>query len=231
MGKRKATEKEKPVHNFERLLHLDYLDFLSPAQKLAYSVYQQHDVVFLLGPAGTGKTHLAVAFALQELFEKSKSKIVLTRPIVEAGENLGYLPGTLNEKVDPYMMPLYDCINKITKGGQRDYVMSKIEIAPLAYMRGRTFSDSVCILDEAQNCTHEQLKLFLTRLGNGSKMVVTGDPEQSDLYSKTKTPLAMLVDLIQNLKGIGLVDFPEKYIVRHPLVGAILKRLKEAKDS
>lgn len=207
-----------------------YLEFLTPAQKLAWNVYQNHDVVFLTGPAGTGKSHLAVGFALQELFAGTKQNVVITRPIVEAGENLGFLPGTLDEKVDPYMMPLYDCLTKMVgrSGSQRSFVEERLEVAPLAYMRGRTFENSVCILDEAQNCTMAQLTLFLTRLGNGTKMIVTGDPDQSDLFHHSKCPLAVLMDMMATVDGIGTVEFPEAAIVRHPLVGKILRRLKEA---
>lgn len=210
-----------------------YIDFLTPAQKLAYTVYQQHDIMFMLGAAGTGKTHLATAFAIQELLGRTKENLVITRPIVEAGENLGFLPGTLNEKVDPYMAPLFDCIHKQVgkTGGQCDFIKSKVEVRPLAYMRGSTFENSVCILDEAQNCSKEQLILFLTRLGNGSKMIITGDPDQSDLFPKTKTPLAQMVDDISVVEGIGVVTFPEKYIVRHSLVTKILKRLRDIKDA
>ena len=208
-----------------------YLEFLTPAQKLAWNLYQQHDIIFLLGPAGTGKSHLAVAFALQDLFAGTKRNIVITRPIVEAGENLGFLPGTLDEKVDPYMMPLFDCLSKMVGkvGSQRQFVEERLEVAPLAYMRGRTFERSVCILDEAQNCSMAQLTLFLTRLGDDSKMIITGDPDQSDLYEKT--PLMDMVDMLSTIQGIGVVEFPEKYIVRHPLVSKILKKLKDKKIS
>lgn len=226
--KRKAEKQQDkaPKANESKVF---YLEFLTPAQKLAWNVYQNHDVVFLTGPAGTGKSHLAVGFALQELFAGTKQNVVITRPIVEAGENLGFLPGTLDEKVDPYMMPLYDCLSKMVgrAGSQRSFVEERLEVAPLAYMRGRTFEDSVCILDEAQNCTMAQLTLFLTRLGNGTKMIVTGDPDQSDLFHSTKTPLAELMEMLSTVDGIGSVEFPEKYIVRHPLVGKILKKLKD----
>lgn len=208
-----------------------YLEFLTPAQKLAWNVYQQHDVIFLTGPAGTGKSHLAVGFAMQELFAGTKQNVVITRPIVEAGENLGFLPGTLDEKVDPYMMPLYDCLSKMVgrAGSQRAFVEERLEVAPLAYMRGRTFEGSVCILDEAQNCTMAQLTMFLTRLGNGTKMIVTGDPDQSDLFRDGRCPLAELMGILQNVEGVGCVEFPESAIVRHPMVGRILRRLKECK--
>jgi len=229
MPRRKAERNPKPEKPMDRVF---YLEFLTPGQKLAWNIYQEHDITILLGPAGTGKSHLAVAFALQELFGGTKKNIVMTRPIVEAGENLGFLPGTLDEKVDPYITPLYDCLAKmIGKTGQtRAFVEERLEIAPLAYMRGRTFENSVVILDEAQNCTFSQLTLFLTRLGDGSKMVITGDPDQSDLFIGRRTPLMEMADLLATVEGVGLVEFPEKYIVRHPLVGKILKKIKEAKE-
>jgi len=176
---------------------------------------------------------LAVGFALQELFGGSKKNIIITRPIVEAGENLGFLPGSLEEKVDPYMMPLYDCLTKMVghAGPNRTLAEERIEVAPLAYMRGRSFTDAVVILDEAQNCTFEQLTMFLTRLGEGSKMVITGDPDQSDLYKVGKTPLMEMAEILSTVEGIGIVEFPEKYIVRHPLVGKILKRIKDTRKS
>jgi phosphate starvation-inducible PhoH-like protein len=232
LSKVSRKKNEKPLEGMEEKAEF-YLEFLTPAQKLAWKIYQEHDIVFLLGAAGTGKSYLSTAFALQDINERRKSKVVLTRPIVEAGENLGFLPGTLNEKVDPYMAPLYDCISKITGGKkyQYDMLMSKVVVSPLAYMRGVTFTDSVCILDEAQNCTWEQLILFLTRMGINSKMLITGDPEQSDLYHRGNTPLMELVSTIQTIQGIGIVEFAEKHIVRHGLVGKILKRIKEKRQS
>lgn len=226
---RKKAERQNQERGVDKVF---YLEFLTPAQKLAWNIYQEHDVLFLLGCAGTGKSHIAVGFALQELFAGTKQNIVLTRPIVEAGENLGFLPGSLNEKVDPYMMPLMDCLTKMVgRGGPtRAFVEERLEVAPLAYMRGRTFERSVCILDEAQNCSMAQLTLFLTRLGEGSKMIVTGDPMQSDIFPHSKTPLAEMMDMLSTVNGIGSVEFPEKYIVRHHLVGKILKRLKDCKQ-
>lgn len=232
MPKRKADKQQQPVQ--ERSRERDkvfYLEFLTPAQKLAWNLFQQHDVLFLLGAAGTGKSHLAMGFALQELFAGKKHNIVITRPIVEAGESLGFLPGTLDEKVDPYMRPLYDCLSKMVGrgGNSRAFVEERMEVAPLAYLRGRTFEDSVVVLDEAQNCTFQQLVLFLTRLGNGSKMVITGDPDQSDLFAGNKTPLMEMVEVLSRVEGIGVIEFPEKYIVRHELVGKILKRIKDSR--
>jgi phosphate starvation-inducible PhoH-like protein len=200
--------------------------FKNVAQRLAYSVYEQHDVLFLLGPAGTGKSHLACMFAINDLLRESKSRIVLTRPIVEAGESLGYLPGTFSEKTDPYMLPLYDCIRKMIPGESSlaKYVQDNTEVAPLAYMRGRTFDGSVCILDEAQNCTWGQLILFLSRLGESSKMIITGDPNQSDIGRDSA--LMDVVCRLEGLSGVGMVKFTEEHIVRHKLVSQILKRLQ-----
>lgn len=206
--------------------------FKNTAQRMAFSVYEQHDVLFLLGPAGTGKSHLACMFAINDLLKENKSRIVLTRPIVEAGESLGYLPGTFSEKTDPYMMPLYDCIRKMVPsanasltGGIADEIQKNTEVAPLAYMRGRTFDNSVCILDEAQNCTWGQLLLFLTRLGENSKMVITGDPQQSDIGRDSG--LMDVFHRLDGLDGVGMVRFTEEHIVRHRLVSQIIKRLQK----
>lgn len=202
-----------------------YLEFLTEAQKTAWEEYVKSDVLFLVGPAGTGKSHLAIAFALQDILEKTKSKILLSRPVVEAGESLGYLPGDVDEKVFPYMIPLYDCLDKMCGSNgeeNREYINKRIELAPLAFLRGRTFDNSVCILDEAQNCTSSQLKLFLTRLGQNSKMIITGDPSQSDLSSKS-SDLMNIVQKVKHLSGVGVVQFDEECIVRHPLVREIVK--------
>jgi phosphate starvation-inducible PhoH-like protein len=204
-----------------------HLEFLTPAQKQAWEAFQQYDVLFLTGTAGTGKSHLATAFAINEILQNRKKKIVLTRPIVEAGESLGYLPGTFEEKVCPYMMPLYDCMKKL--GGdnfaQKDIINSAVEVAPLAFMRGRTFDDAVCIFDEAQNATKAQLKLFLTRFGKNTKIIITGDPAQSDLNS-VDVPLVDVMFRLESLKGIGMVSFKRDSIVRHPLISDILDRLE-----
>jgi phosphate starvation-inducible PhoH-like protein len=205
-----------------------HLKFLSQAQKDAWQSFQKNDVLFLVGKAGTGKTLLSIAFAINEILQKRKSRIILTRPIVEAGESLGYLPGDLLEKVNPYMMPFYDSITKLLgkNNPQRDIINASIEIAPLAYLRGRTFSDAICIFDEAQNANKLQLKLFLSRFDSTSKLIITGDPLQSDL----KTDNCDLVDVmrrIESLDGVGIISFCKEDIVRHPLVGAILDRLEE----
>ncbi len=201
------------------------LEYANQAQKEAFQTIEQHDVVFLVGPAGTGKTHLAMAYAISEIIAKRKKKIILTRPIVEAGEKLGFLPGTFEEKVNPYMLPLLDCITKCvgTAGGQFEAVNRAMEFAPLAFMRGRTFDDAVCIFDESQNATLTQMKLFLTRLGKNSKMIVTGDPTQTDLIGNYA--LQEVTKKCREIEGIGMVEFQAVSIVRHPLVGKIIEKL------
>lgn len=205
-----------------------HLKFLSETQKEAWEAFQKHDVLFLVGKAGTGKTLLSMAFAINEVLQKRKSRIILTRPIVEAGENLGFLPGDISEKVNPYMMPLYDSMTKLLgkNNPQRDVINASVEIAPLAFLRGRTFSDAICIFDEAQNANKLQLKLFLSRFDSTSKLIITGDPMQSDL----KTANCDLIDVmrrIESLNGVGIISFKKEDIVRHPLVGAILDRLEQ----
>lgn len=224
--KPKFQEKEKAPQPVQSSRF--HLKFLSQAQKDAWNAFQKEDVLFLIGKAGTGKTLLSVAFAINEVLQKRKSRIILTRPIVEAGENLGFLPGDVSEKVNPYMMPLYDSITKLLgkNNPQRDIINASIEIAPLAYLRGRTFSDAICIFDEAQNANKLQLKLFLSRFDSTSKLIITGDPFQSDL----KTDNCDLIDVmrrIESLEGVGVISFGKEDIVRHPLVGAILDRLEQ----
>jgi phosphate starvation-inducible PhoH-like protein len=201
------------------------LQFLHPSQELAYRQFQRHDLLFLLGPAGTGKTHLATGFAIQEILQKKKERIVITRPVVESGESLGYLPGDFYEKIHPYMMPVYDCIDKIVGKGSTnsDKVRASLEVVPINYMRGRTFDSSVFILDEAQNCTYDQIKLAITRLGFNSKMIITGDPQQSDLPGTVA--LESVVAKISSLSGVATMRFKEGDVVRHSLIARILKRL------
>ena len=204
-----------------------HIEFLTPIQKLAWGMFQQHDVLFLIGPAGCGKSYLSMAFAVYEILQQKKMKrIVLTRPIVEAGEKLGFLPGDLNEKVDPYMLPLFDCIHKLVQDpAQKMAIEQAIEVAPIAYLRGRTFDNAICIFDEAQNATMSQLKLFLTRFGQNSKIIITGDPSQTDIGSASG--LGDCVRRLETVPGIGTIKFPKDSIVRHPLVSAILDRLEE----
>jgi len=185
----------------------------------------KHDMVFGIGPAGTGKTYLAVAQAVRFLMEKSVARIVLARPAVEAGERLGFLPGDLQEKVDPYLRPLYDALydlldyERVAKFIERNV----IEIAPLAFMRGRTLNDAFVIIDEAQNTTSEQMKMVLTRIGFGSKVVVTGDITQTDLPAGKTSGLVEAVSVLAGVKGISFVHFDEKDVVRHKLVQAVIK--------
>lgn len=201
----------------------------SVAQAKYIAALQTNTLVFGIGPAGTGKTFMAAAAAVQLLVSRQVKKIILTRPVVEAGERLGFLPGTFEEKIDPYLRPLFDAMDdtigrekwaKLREGGQ-------IEIAPLAYMRGRTLSDSVLLLDEAQNTTPSQMKLFLTRLGEGSRMFVTGDLTQSDLPRGTRNGLKDAIDTLEGLKGIEMVKFKEGDVVRHPLVSTIVSAYAE----
>ncbi|MCA0754588.1 PhoH family protein [Paenibacillus sp. N4] len=182
------------------------------------------DIVFGIGPAGTGKTYLAVVLAVSALKEGSVKRIVLTRPAVEAGENLGFLPGDLQEKVDPYLRPLYDALHDVLGPEQTVKAIERgmIEIAPLAYMRGRTLDDAFIILDEAQNTTPEQMKMFLTRLGFGSKMVITGDVTQIDLPRGKSSGLIESQRILKNIEEIGIIQFSEQDVVRHSLVQKII---------
>lgn len=185
-----------------------------------------------IGPAGTGKTYLAVAMAVGVLKSKAVEKIILTRPAVEAGEKLGFLPGDMQEKVDPYLRPLYDALYDVLGSEVFEKYMSKgiIEVAPLAYMRGRTLNDAFIILDEAQNTTPEQMKMFLTRLGFGARMVVTGDVTQTDLPIGKMSGLAHAESVLSGIEGIGIVRFSENDVVRHELVGAIIKAYEKFAD-
>lgn len=185
---------------------------------------KQNDIVFGIGPAGTGKTYLAVVMAVAAMRKGDVSRIVLTRPAVEAGESLGFLPGDLKEKVDPYLRPLYDALYSIFGAEHTQRLMDRetIEIAPLAYMRGRTLDDAFVILDEAQNTTVQQMKMFLTRLGFGSKMIINGDVTQIDLIRGTKSGLVNAEKVLKNVSGIGHVHFNAEDVVRHPLVANII---------
>lgn len=193
-------------------------------QRRYVSLIRKNDIVFGIGPAGTGKTYLAVVLAVVALKEGAVKRIVLTRPAVEAGENLGFLPGDLQEKVDPYLRPLYDALNDVLNPEQvaKSLERGLIEIAPLAYMRGRTLDDSFIILDEAQNTTPEQMKMFLTRLGFGSKMVVTGDVTQIDLPAGRKSGLVEAERILHDVDDIGFMYFAEQDVVRHSLVQKII---------
>ncbi|SMQ82958.1 phosphate starvation-inducible protein PhoH [Bacillus sp. OV166] len=194
-------------------------------QREYVTAIKKTDLVFGIGPAGTGKTYLAVVMAVGALKNGQVNKILLTRPAVEAGESLGFLPGDLKEKVDPYLRPLYDALHDVlgAEHTQRLIERGTIEIAPLAYMRGRTLDDAFVILDEAQNTTHAQMKMFLTRLGFGSKMVITGDQTQIDLPKGAKSGLIGAEGILKNVKGISFVFLETTDVVRHPLVGRIIE--------
>ncbi len=200
------------------------------ANQLRYiQAMERSDLVFAIGPAGTGKTYLAVAVAVQMLMNKRVNRIILTRPAVEAGEKLGFLPGDLQEKVDPYLRPLYDALYDIMDYERVERFLERriIEIAPLAFMRGRTLGDSFIILDEGQNTTSEQMKMFLTRIGLDSKVVVTGDVTQIDLPPGKRSGLVEAREILSGIEGIEFVYFTEKDVVRHPLVKSIIRAYEE----
>ncbi|MGF0039899.1 PhoH family protein [Peptoniphilaceae bacterium SGI.131] len=193
-------------------------------QKKYIDSIRKNGIVFGIGPAGTGKTYLAMAMAIEAFKNKEVSRIILTRPAVEAGESLGFLPGDLKEKIDPYLRPLYDALFEIMGAETYQKLMEKgiIEVAPLAYMRGRTLDNSYIVLDEAQNTTGEQMKMFLTRLGYGSKAIITGDITQLDLPSGKKSGLVIIRKILKDVKGIEFIDLDRNDVVRHPLVQRII---------
>lgn len=198
-------------------------------QKKMMDAVLTHDIVFAIGPAGTGKTYTAVAMAVQALKNKQVKKIIITRPAVEAGENLGFLPGDLKEKIDPYLRPIYDALEDMIHSEKLKGYIEKntIEIAPLAYMRGRTLNNAFILLDEAQNTTPMQLKMFLTRMGPSSKMIITGDKTQVDLPKKQKSGLVDAEEKLAKIKGIEFIQLDGSDVVRHPLVRQILKAYEE----
>lgn len=193
-------------------------------QKKLVDLSETNDVVFAIGPAGTGKTYTAVALAVKALKNKIVKKIILTRPAVEAGESLGFLPGDLKDKVDPYLRPLYDSLEDMIKGERLQFLMENrtIEVAPLAFMRGRTLDNAFIILDEAQNCTNSQIKMFLTRLGPNAKCIITGDLSQIDLPGHQKSGLYKALDILTDINGIGYVELDADDVVRHRLVREII---------
>lgn len=201
-------------------------------QKKMVTMSDTNDVVFAIGPAGTGKTYTAVALAVRALKNKSVKKIILTRPAVEAGESLGFLPGDLKEKIDPYLRPLYDALDDMIPADKLGYYMSTrtIEIAPLAYMRGRTLDNAYIILDEAQNATDLQLKMFLTRIGANAKAIITGDMTQVDLPKSQKSGLIKANRILRNINGIAHIELDEEDVVRHRLVKSIIKAYEKEKD-
>ncbi|MDA9588284.1 PhoH family protein [Flavobacteriaceae bacterium] len=197
-------------------------------QKRLVESMHVNDMVFAIGPAGTGKTYTGVALAVKALKEKQVKRIILTRPAVEAGENLGFLPGDLNEKLDPYMQPLYDALRDMIPSTTLQSHIEKgiIQIAPLAFMRGRTLDNAFVILDEAQNTTHSQMKMFLTRMGKNAKFMITGDPGQIDLPRRMISGLKEALLILKNAKGIGIIYLDDKDVIRHPLVKKIIDAYK-----
>lgn len=211
------NQNNKPIFA-KTLKQAEYIKFL-----------ESKDLIFSIGSAGSGKTYLAVVFAVNLLKKGLVEKIILTRPAVEAGESLGFLPGDLKEKVDPYLRPLYDALYDMFGYEQTNILIEKqiLEIAPLAYMRGRTLENAIIILDEAQNATILQMKMFLTRLGVRSKMIVTGDCSQVDLPNSKKSGLKIAADMLSDLKEVGVIEFENFDVVRHPLVGKIIERFEK----
>jgi phosphate starvation-inducible PhoH-like protein len=196
----------------------------SANQQLLVDSYDENDLMFAIGPAGSGKTYTAIALAVRALKNREVKRIILSRPAVEAGEKLGFLPGDMKEKIDPYLQPLYDALQDMIPGAKLNEYMDRgvIQIAPLAFMRGRTLADAIVILDEAQNTTTAQLKMFLTRLGIHGKMIITGDMTQIDLPSSQKSGLKDAIERLHNIPGIAIVEFNQKDIVRHHLVKRIV---------
>ncbi|PSL46161.1 phosphate starvation-inducible protein PhoH [Chitinophaga niastensis] len=201
-------------------------------QKKMVQLAEKNDIIFAIGPAGTGKTYTAVALAVRALKNKAVKKIILTRPAVEAGESLGFLPGDLKEKIDPYLRPLYDALDDMIPAEKLSYYMTNrvIEIAPLAYMRGRTLDNSFIILDEAQNATDLQIKMFLTRIGASAQAIITGDLTQIDLPKNQQSGLERATRILRNIEGIGHVELDEEDVVRHRLVKAIIRAYEANKD-
>ncbi len=195
--------------------------------------FDENDLTFALGPAGTGKTYIAIALAVRALKNREIRRLILSRPAVEAGEKLGFLPGDMKDKIDPYLQPLYDALEDMLPPLKlKEYMEAgTIQIAPLAFMRGRTLNDAVIILDEAQNTTTQQMKMFLTRLGMNSRMVVTGDVTQIDLPRSTRSGLLSALRILRGVKGIGIIEYEKKDIVRHPLVQRIVDAYESVKDT
>ena len=197
----------------------------SENQQKLIDAYEKNDMVFAVGPAGTGKTYLSIALAVRALKDKVAKKIILSRPAVEAGEKLGFLPGDMKDKIDPYLQPLYDSLEDMIPAVKLQDMMEKhiIQIAPLAFMRGRTLSDAIVILDEAQNTTSQQIRMFLTRMGNHSRVVVNGDATQIDLVDRRMSGLTEAEKILKDVRGVGMVYFSDEDVVRHDMVGRIIR--------
>ena len=221
------TDGEANVQSFAQLIKTPRKSVIARSQKQSEYIkaLREHDIVMALGPAGTGKSFLAVSVAVTLLMEKKIERVILSRPAVEAGEKLGFLPGDMKEKVDPYLRPLYDALYELFGSDKIDKKIEsgEIEIAPLAFMRGRTLKNCFAILDEAQNATETQIKMFLTRIGENSKLVVNGDPSQVDLLNKQHSGLVKSKNILRDLKEIKIIEFDHNDVVRHPLVSKIIR--------
>ena len=226
VNKNMKTEKSN-VKSFQQLIKTPRKSVIARSEKQSdyIKALKENDITMSLGPAGTGKSFLAVSVAVTLLMEKKVERVILSRPAVEAGEKLGFLPGDMKEKVDPYLRPLYDALYELFGADKIDKKIEagEIEIAPLAFMRGRTLKNCYAILDEAQNATETQIKMFLTRIGENSKLVVNGDPSQIDLINKSQSGLVKSKNILQELKEIKIIEFDHTDVVRHPLVSKIIK--------
>ena len=214
-------------------IHGKIIKAITPNQQLLVDMINKNDMVFAVGPAGTGKTYTGVALAVKALKEKQVKRIILTRPAVEAGENLGFLPGDMKEKLDPYMQPLYDALRDMLPNEKlEDYILKGIiQIAPLAFMRGRTLDNAFVILDEAQNTTHAQMKMFLTRMGKSAKFMITGDPGQIDLPRRQVSGLKEAMLVLKDIEGISIIYLDDKDIVRHKLVKKVIEAYKRIENT
>lgn len=231
-GRQVSQQNLADIESIVLFTHSNPIRVKTPTQIEYYKAAKKNDIVFGIGPAGTGKTYLAVAMAIAALKNREVSRIVLARPAVEAGESLGFLPGDLSQKVDPYLRPLYDALAEmLTMEKLKAYIeRGTVEVAPLAYMRGRTLNNAFIILDEAQNSTTMQMKMFLTRLGNGSKAIITGDTTQIDLPGKQVSGLVQIQEILKGIEGIGFVYFNKGDVVRHRLVREIIDAYEKFSD-
>ena len=234
VNKNLNDDKKSNVQSFAQLIKTPRKSVIARSQKQSdyIKALRENDIVVALGPAGTGKSFLAVSVAITMLMEKKVERVILSRPAVEAGEKLGFLPGDMKEKVDPYLRPLYDALYELFGFEKIDKKIEtgEIEIAPLAFMRGRTLKNCFAILDEAQNATDTQIKMFLTRIGENSKLVVNGDPSQVDLINKSYSGLVKSKNILSDIKEVKIVEFDHKDVVRHPLVSKIIKAYQKKAD-
>ena len=234
VNKNFVKNKQSNIHSLDQLIKTPRKSVIARSKKQSEYIkaLKEKDIVMALGPAGTGKSYLAVSVGITLLMEKKVDKVILSRPAVEAGEKLGFLPGDMKEKVDPYLRPLYDALYDLFgfEKIQKKIETGEIEIAPLAFMRGRTLKNSFAILDEAQNATATQIKMFLTRIGENSKLVVNGDPSQIDLINKSQSGLISSKKILSKINEIKIIEFDHKDVVRHPLVSKIIKAYKKNID-